>query len=76
MPKNHRNRSWRSAWTPEPVNHIAVHKSGVIARVQPSLTDPTKDQITLEGTGLLDTTRWNEGRLMEQAIKLRLEGAF
>lgn len=76
MTKNHRNRSWRSAWTPEPVSHTVVHKSGVTARVQPSPSDPTKDQITLDGIGSLDTTRWNVGKLIEQAVTLWMEGAF
>ncbi len=76
MTKNHRNRSWRSQWTVEPISRTAVHKSGVTARVQPSATDPSKDRITLEGTDTIDTERWDLGRLTEQAIKLWMEGAF
>lgn len=74
MTKNHRNRSWRSAWTPERVSRTAVHKSGVTARVSPSPTDPAKDRITLENTATLDLTRWDWGKLTEQAIKLWMEG--
>jgi hypothetical protein len=74
MGKNHRNRSWRSQWTAERVSRTAVHKSGVIARVSPSPTDPTKDRITLENTDAIDLARWDLGKLTEQAIKLWLEG--
>ena len=74
MTKNHRNRSWRSNWTPEPVSRIAVHKSGVTARVSPSPTDPSKDRITLDGTDKIDLVRWDIGTLTEQAMKLWLEG--
>ena len=76
MTKNHRNRSWRSQWTPEPISRTAVHKSGVVARVQPSPTDPTKDRITLENTATLDVTRWDLGKLTEQAATLWLESKF
>ncbi len=76
MSKNHRNRSWRSAWIPERVSRTAVHKSGVTARVSPSPTDSTKDRITLENTATLDLMRWDLGKLTEQAIKLWMEGAF
>jgi hypothetical protein len=76
MSKNHRNRSWRSQWTPEPVSRTAVHKSGVMARVQPSTIDPTKDRITLDNTATLDLARWNLGQLTEQAVKLWIEGEF
>ncbi len=76
MSKNHRNRSWRAQWTPEPVSRTAVHKSGVTARVQPSPTDPTKDRITLDNTAALDLDRWDLGQLTEQAVKLWMEGEF
>jgi hypothetical protein len=76
MSKNHRNRSWRAQWTPEPVSRTAVHKSGVTARVQPSPTDPTKDRITLDNTATLDLERWDLGQLTEQAVKLWMEGEF
>lgn len=76
MGKNHRNRSWRAQWTPERVSRTAVHKSGITARVSPSPTDPAKDRLTLENTGTLDLTRWNLGKLTEQAIKLWMEGEF
>jgi hypothetical protein len=76
MSKNHRNRSWRSQWTPEKVSRIAFHKSGVTARAFTSPTDPTKDRITLENTATLDLTRWDMGKLTEQAIKLWMEGEF
>lgn len=76
MGKNHRNRSWRSAWTPERVSRTAVHKSGITARVSPSLTDPNKDHITLENAASLDQNRCDLGKLTEQAIKLWMEGEF
>ena len=77
MSKNHRNRSWRSQWAPEPVSRTAVHKSGVMARVQLSSTDdPDKDRITLDNTATLDLARWNLGQLTEQAVKLWMEGKF
>ena len=76
MSKNHRNRSWRAQWTPEPVSRTAVHKSGVTARVQPSSTDPTKNRITLYNTATLDLERWDLGQLTEQAVKLWMEGEF
>jgi hypothetical protein len=56
------------------VSRIAVHKSGVTARVSPSSTDPAKDRITLENTASLDLERWDLGKLTEQAIKLWVEG--
>lgn len=74
--KSHRNRSWRSQWTPEPISHTAVHRSGVTARVCPSPTDSTKDRITLENTTQLDLARWDLGKLKEQAVKLWIEGEF
>jgi hypothetical protein len=76
MPKNHRNRSWRSHWTCERSARVAVHKSGVRARVAPSQTNPANDTINLEGIDALDTTRWEPGLLLEQALKLWQEGAF
>lgn len=76
MGKNHRNRSWRSQWTLEKVSRTAVHKSGVMARVSVSPTDPSKDRITLENTDTLNLGRWNLAQLTEQAIKLWMEGEF
>ncbi len=76
MPKNHRNRSWRAQWVPEPISRTAVHQSGVTARVGPSPSDPAKDRITLENTADIDPARWDLGRLTEQAVKLWLEGEF
>jgi hypothetical protein len=48
----------------------------VIARVAPSETDPAKDRITLERTDTIDTSRWDLGRLTEEAIKLWMNGEF
>ncbi|MEI6600274.1 MAG: hypothetical protein WCN21_07355 [Comamonadaceae bacterium] len=76
MSKNHRNRSWRSQWVPEPISRTAVHQSGVTARVSPSATDPTKDRITMDNTAQLDLDRWDLGKLTEQAIKLWMDGTF
>jgi hypothetical protein len=50
MSRNHRNRNWRNAWTPERVSRTAVHKSGVTARVEVSPTNPANDIVTLENT--------------------------
>lgn len=74
MSKPHRNRSWRSQWTPERVSRTAVHKSGITARISPSPTDPDKDRITLENTKNLDLARWDLGGLTEQAMRLWLDG--
>jgi hypothetical protein len=76
MSRNHRNRSWRSQWVPEPVSRTAVHKSGVVARVEPSPTDPRKDRITLDNTATLDLSRWDLGKLTEQALMLWMESEF
>lgn len=76
MSKHHRNRSWRAQWTPEMVSRTAVHKSGVVARISPSPTDPAKDRITLERTDQIDLERWDLGKLTEQAVRLWMEGAF
>lgn len=76
MTKNHRNRSWRSSWTLEPVSRTAVHKSGITARVQPSPTNAEKDCIVLENTASLDAARWDLGSLTKQAIKLLMENKF
>lgn len=71
---NHKNRGWRARWTCEPVSRTAAHVSGVIARVSPSPTDPAKDRITLERTDRLDLSRWDLGRLTEEAATLWMEG--
>ena len=76
MPKNHRNRSWRNAWAPERVSRTAIHKSGVTARVSTSPTNPDNDIVTLENTANIDLTRWDLGKITEQAIKLWMEGKF
>ena len=76
MPKNHRNRNWRNAWTPERVSRTAVHKSGVVARVSVSTTNQANDVITLDNTANLDLSRWDLGLIFEQAMKLWLDGEF
>lgn len=76
MPKNHRNRNWRNAWTPERVSRTAVHKSGVVARVSVSTTNQANDVITLENIANLDLSRWDLGLIFEQAMKLWLDGEF
>jgi|GEM_PF-1525504 len=76
MAKNHRNRNWRSAWMPERVSRTAVHKSGVTARVCVSPTNPANDIVTLENTANIDLTRWDLGKITEQAIRLWMEGEF
>jgi len=76
MSKNHRNRNWRSAWTPESVSRTAVHKSGITARVGVSPTNPANDIVTLENTTNIDLKRWDLGKITEQAIKLWMDGEF
>lgn len=76
MTRSHRNRSWRAMWTPEKLSRTAVHKSGVIARVQPLEGSDSTDTIVLENTEKIDQQRWNLERLTEQAIKLWTEGLF
>ena len=73
---NHDLRPWRAHWTCEPVSRPAVHKSGVVARVSPIPTDPTKDRISLDNTATLDLDRWDFGDLTAQAIELWMEGEF
>lgn len=76
MSKNHRNRNWRNAWTPERVSRTAVHKSGVTARVGVSPTNPANDIVTLENTADIDLTKWDLGKITEQAIQLWMDGEF
>lgn len=76
MSKNHRNRSWRSAWKTEIVSRTAVHKSGITARVGVSPTNPNNDVVTLEKTNNIDLKRWDLGKITEQAIKLWMDGEF
>lgn len=76
MAKNHRNRNWRSAWTPERVSRTALHKSGVTARVGVSPNNPANDIVILENTADIDLTRWDLGKITEQAIKLWMDGEF
>ena len=76
MSRNHRNRSWRTKWTLEPANRTAVHKSGVIARIQLDQAEPSKEQIIMENTDNIDVDRWDLKQLTEQSIKLWREGAF
>lgn len=71
---NHKNRGWRRRWTCEPTSRVAVHESGVIARVSPSQTDPDKDRVTLDHTGRIDPGRYDLGRLAEEATRLYIEG--
>ena len=76
MAKNHRNRNWRNAWTPERVSLTAVHKSGVTARISVSPNNPANDIVTLENTADIDLTRWDLSKIAEQAIKLWMDGKF
>lgn len=76
MSKNHRSRNWRSAWILEKVSRTAVHKSGVTARVGISPNNPANDIVTLENTADVDLTRWDLGKITEQAIKLWMDGEF
>ncbi|MDA8256543.1 MAG: hypothetical protein M0Z99_13035 [Betaproteobacteria bacterium] len=73
---NHKNRGWRVRWTCERISRTATHTSGVVARVSPSPTDPAKDRITLERTDQIDTSRWDIGRLTEEAVRLWMDGEF
>lgn len=76
MPTNHRNRSWRAQWAPDKASGTALHKSGVMARVTASPTDPENNRITLENTEDLDRARWNLSALSKQAGKLWRDGIF
>jgi hypothetical protein len=76
MSRNHRNRSWRSMWTLEPISRRAVHKSGVIALWQRSPNDPAEVILTLDDTARIDLARWDLEQLTEQAAKLWMEGVF
>lgn len=73
---NHKNRGWRRRWTCEPTSRTAVHESGAVARVSVSPTDSTKDRITLERTDQIDLSRWDLGRLTEEAVRLWMDGEF
>lgn len=71
---NHKNRGWRRRWTCEPASRVAVHESGVIARVVYGPTAAGKDRITLERTDRIDPGRYDLGRLIEEATRLYIEG--
>ena len=73
---NHKNRGWRVRWTCEPASRTAAHVSGVIARVEPSPADPTKDRITLERTDTVDLGKRDLGRITEEAMRLWMNGEF
>lgn len=73
---NHKNRGWRARWTCEPVSRTAVHVSGMIARAEPSPTDPAKERISFERTDSIDPARWDLGRLVEEGTLLWLDGRF
>jgi hypothetical protein len=70
------NDDWRSHWTLEPVSRIAVHQSGVTARVAVSPNDPSKDHISFENTASVDLFLWDLGELTKQAIVLWMERKF
>ena len=70
------NKEWRTLWTLEMISRIAVHRSGLTARVTLSPSDPTKDCILLENTDNLDLSCWDLGELTEQVAALWLEGHF
>lgn len=76
MSKNHRNRNWRNAWTFERISRTSVHKSGVIARVSVSPTNPANDIVALENTDDIDLTRWDLAKITEQATQLWMDGEF
>ncbi|SFU52457.1 hypothetical protein [Nitrosospira multiformis] len=67
---------WHLLWTLEPVSRTAVHQSGVTARVTRSLTNPEKDQISLEHLADLDLSRWDLRKITDEAITLWMEGKF
>jgi hypothetical protein len=70
------NDDWRSHWTLERVSRIAVHQSGVTARVAASPNDSSKDHISFENTASVDLFLWDPGELTEQAIVLWMERKF
>ena len=70
------NENWRSLWTLEMISRVAVHQSGITARVAPSPDDPRKDGILLENTANVDWSRWDLDELVDEVMALWLEGNF
>jgi hypothetical protein len=70
------NENWRSLWTLEMISRIAVHQSGVTARVARSPDDPGKDRISLENTANVDLSPWDLDELADEVMELWLEGNF
>ena len=70
------NENWRSLWTLEMISRIAVHQSGITARVACSPNDPGKDGILLENTANVDWSRWDLDELADEVMALWLEGNF
>jgi hypothetical protein len=73
---NRDSKEWRSLWTLEMISRIAVHQSGVTARVARSPDDPRKDRISLENTANVDLSRWDLDELADEVMALWLEGNF
>ena len=70
------NENWRSLWTLEMISRVAVHQSGITARVAPSPDAPRKDCILFENTANVDLSRWDLDELADQVMALWLEGNF
>lgn len=70
------NENWRSLWTLEMISRIAVHRSGVTARVARSPDDPGKDRISLENTANVDLSGWDLDELADEVMALWLDGNF
>ncbi|PTQ79401.1 hypothetical protein C8R21_12810 [Nitrosospira multiformis] len=70
------NENWRSLWTLEMISRVAVHQSGITARVVPSPDDPRKDGILLENMANVDWSRWDPDELVDEVMALWLEGNF
>jgi hypothetical protein len=65
---------WRDDWVMEPLSRTAVHKSGVIALVRISPTDPAKDRLEIENTYNIDQSKFDITELLGQAMILWGEG--
>ncbi|CAB4139716.1 hypothetical protein UFOVP352_48 [uncultured Caudovirales phage] len=68
MSKNHRNRSWRSAWVVDNQTNTATHKSGVVAVLNGWQGD--KPVFELKNTDQLDELRWDIEDIKFRAKKL------
>ncbi|MDZ4314710.1 MAG: hypothetical protein U0989_08090 [Azonexus sp.] len=76
MPQNHRNRSWRSMWSTDPVSRTAVHKSGAIVCISSNPSSASGARLAINNLGQVDVSRWSIAKILEQGAKLKSEGAY